>query len=921
MEDFSERTQSESGLTFQNFVAGEGNSAAFAAARDISESPGIKYNPFYIYCGVGQGKSHLLHALGWDFKRRNPDRAVLLVNGEEFSEELAQARDNQAFRKKFSQADLLLIDDFHLLSETDRTEVLRIFEALQSRNRQLVLTSLRTPQELIMDERLRSRIEGGLVCKILPPDLNTRIGILKLRAQEAGVSISQNVLEEIARRVTLNVRKLEGAINRLAVLSKAKGQEISSEFVESALRDMMPEFRREPAAPYEESLEGEKEEFGDFILEVAKTMSVIRQEPSEAAIMREAYGEKLYVWEMKGFNVDGLKAVMDKKMDVVAREFITFTSNVQRLIELQNRYGALNAKRFSAESAKIEALLFDPDAVAELTRRINRLEARLSATSLDLIDDYTFDRFSVDSPNEGAYKLCRSIAQSPWDSPDLIFLWGGQGMGKSHLVNAVAKELYAKRSDITVFLLHGEIFVDDLKMERGRHTRGKLRERCLEADLLLADDVQAIFDNQISSNEFMAILEQRIEQKKKMILVSDLPPDKTYTDPGFDRLVSKGVVCEIGAPSENLKQAIAWDFLMRKEVKVGPKEIEEICAGVGDNLWELMDRLDHVVGERRGETALIEGTPVVEDRSAYRPVAEKAKVKPPVGEAEEAPGATSEESKPEPVQEEKLSEIHPGEGASVEEAQVQPPAEEAEEAPGATSEESKPEPVQEEKLSETHPGEGGSVEEAEVQPPAEEAEEAPAATSEESEPELVLEEKLSEIHPGEGAPVEEAEIEPSAEEAEETPAPSLAEAGLDLLAEKILSESRVGEGAPAEEDISAPGPAAAKVEPSVEETEEAAVSLAEERDLEKILEERLGGSFPPDSTPLEEHKPTLEDAAETIAPPSADSEYVNLAAELGVGDEEPPKEEKDIHPSEHRRAEDIMDAGWEVEEERLMREP
>ncbi len=885
MEDFSEQAQSGSDLTFQNFVAGECNSAALAATREVSESPGIKYNPLYIYCGVGQGKSHLLQALGWDFKRRNPNSAVLLVNGEEFSEEFGQAADKQAFRERYSQPALLLIDDFHLLSETARTEILRIFETLQSRKKQLVLTSLRNPQRMTMDERLKSRIEGGLVCKILPPDLNTRIGILKLRAKKAGVSISQNVLEEIAGRVILNVRKLEGAINRLAVLSKAKGEEISVEFVESALRDMIPEFPSEGAAAYKEPVEGGQEEFGDFVLEVAKTMSVIRQEPSEEARMREAYAEKLYVWEMKGFNVGRLKAAMDKKMDVVAREFITFTSNVQRLIELQNRYGALNAKRFPDEQAEIEELLFNPDALEEVTRRINWLESRVSATSLDLIEDYTFERFSVDSPNQEAHKLCRSVAESPWTCPDVIFLWGGQGTGKSHLISAVARELYTKRSNINVFLLHGEIFVDDLKMERGRHTRGKLRARCLEADLLLADDVQAIFENQISANEFMAILEQRVEQKKKMILVSDLPPEKTYIDPGFMRLMSKGVVHEIGAPTEKLKQAIAWDYLLRKEVKVSQGEIEEVCAGVKDNLWELMDRLDQVVGGRRGETALVEGTPVVEDRSAYRPVVEKAKVKPPVEEAEEVAAPPLEEQKLDQVLEERPAETIPVEGTPT------------------TMDRSAYEP---------------EPEKAEPEPSAEEAEETPG-------PDLLVEEKLSEIHPGEGAPAEEAEVKPFVEEAEGAPAPSLAEPGLDLVVKEKFSKIHVDEGTPAEEDTSAPRPAAEEVEPSVDEAEEVAAPPAEEPDLEKVLEERFGETVAPEGAPVEEDRSAYETvpgmAEEVVAPPLMEGEEREPEAEPVAEAEVPPKEVKEGHPSEHGRAEEMMDAEWDVDEERLIEGP
>jgi chromosomal replication initiation ATPase DnaA len=611
--------QGKQELTFDNFVTGDSNYVAFSAAKEVSESPGTRYNPLFIFCDVGQGKTHLLHAIGWDYLRMKPDGLVQLINGDEFSEELAEAPDRRALRERYSRCDILLVDDFHLLTDQARAEIVRLFEALHAGTGQLVLTSIRAPEELDLDDRLRSRIEGGLVCKILPPDMATRIAILRKKAEVAGVSIKEGVLEDIARKVTMNVRKLEGAVNRLVVLSKARDEMISADFAASALRDIMPEYPAEPALMYEAPAEGGESEFSDFVSDVAKTLARISPEPSEEAKLREAYAQKLYVWEMKGFVVDRLKSALDKKMDVLAREFVTFTSDVQRLIELQNKYGALNAKRFPEEAAVIEKLLFDPSAVEEVRRRIDNLEARLGAVPSDLVEDYTFEKFAVGPSNEDAFNAMKSVAESPFKGPTLILLWGGEGTGKSHLLNAVAREMSEKRSRLDVFLLHGDLFVEDLKVERGRHTRGKLRHRCAGADILLVDDVRVIFENRYATDEFMTVLEQRVLDGKKVVLVSDEPPEKTTSDPGFARLLGEGSTVHLKGPSLELKKSIVREYLSRKVVEFEEADVEQVAEGVGENLWVLMDGLDRIVSERRKKALVLEGTTILEDKSGYEP--------------------------------------------------------------------------------------------------------------------------------------------------------------------------------------------------------------------------------------------------------------------------------------------------------------
>ncbi len=950
--------QGKQELTFDSFVTGDSNYVAFSAAKEVSESPGTRYNPLFIFCDVGQGKTHLLHAIGWEYLRAKPDGSVQLINGDEFSEELAEAADRRILRDRYSRCDILLVDDFHLLTEQARSEIVRLFETLHAGRRQLVLTSIRAPEELDLDDRLRSRIEGGLVCKILPPDMATRIAILRRKAEVAGVSIKEGVLEDIARKVTMNVRKLEGAVNRLVVLSKARDEMISADFAASALRDIMPEYPAEPALMYEAPAEGGESEFSDFVSDVAKTLARISPEPSEEAKLREAYAQKLYVWEMKGFSVDRLKSALDKKMDVLAREFVTFTSDVQRLIELQNRYGALNAKRFPEEAAVIEKLLFDPSAVEEVRRRIDNLEARLGAVPSDLVEDYAFDKFAVGPSNEDAFNAMKSVAESPFKGPILFLLWGGEGTGKSHLLNAVAREMYDKRSRLDVFLLHGDLFVEDLKIERGRHSRGKLRHRCAGADVLLVDDVRVIFENKYATDEFMTVLEQRTLDGKKVVLVSDQPPEKTSSDPGFARLLGEGATVRIESPSSELKRSIAREYLSRKVVDFDEADVERVCEGVGDNLWGLMDGLDQMVTERQKKALVLEGTTILEDRSRYEPVTEveEAAEEPPAEAAAEAFSIPEELSEEEEAPVEMITEESGETAVAVEAATpvIEEPWIPTAEAPPAVQEtEAAPAPL-------VTAGE-------EAAPPAEDLEdqgilseevESVAAPVEEAPPEVEAvaagEEEMWVPTP-EAPPSVEEEMPPEAQEPpamvvteDEKGAPSW-ERGREAPALGEIFESGAGVEEAVEEEA-APGEA----EPAEAALEEEPSGVGEAIEIvRERVEERAVAPPPPEAEPLELEEITPEEevaAAQAVAepvveeapapaeaPPAEESLEVEHIAEpaevlpaeelepvgeeeiplVGV-EEEAPSAEEGVHPSSPRPSDEIIDTTWEIEGERLM---
>jgi chromosomal replication initiator protein len=237
--------------TFDSFVVGNHNRFAYAAAQAISEKPGYKFNPLFLYGGVGLGKTHLLHAVGNALEATG--HAVLYCTSEQFTNELISAIRNQSqeqFRNKYRELDVLLIDDIQFIGgkESTQEEVFHTFNHLQSAGRQVVLSSDRPPKALTtLMERLRSRFEGGIQVDISQPDFETRVAILQLKAQRLGSQVSLEVLKLIAERVDSNIRELEGALNALVLQAHITEMPLDVATAAYTLDNLAPE--RKPCSP------------------------------------------------------------------------------------------------------------------------------------------------------------------------------------------------------------------------------------------------------------------------------------------------------------------------------------------------------------------------------------------------------------------------------------------------------------------------------------------------------------------------------------------------------------------------------------------------------------------------------------------------------------------------------------------------
>ncbi|MCB2053482.1 MAG: chromosomal replication initiator protein DnaA [Geminicoccaceae bacterium] len=237
-------------FTFEAFVVGKPNEFAVAAAERIAESTTLPFNPLFLYGGVGLGKTHLMHAIGWRAKQLDPQRRVIYLSAEKFMYQFVRAlrtKGTMEFKELFRSVDLLMVDDVQFISGKDSTqeEFFHTFNALVDRGRSIVISADRSPSDLAgLEERIRSRLGQGLVADIHPTTFELRLGILDAKAEQLGAEVRRDVIEFLADRITSNVRELEGALNRIVHQASLTSRPVTIEMAQEVLRDLLRSHER-----------------------------------------------------------------------------------------------------------------------------------------------------------------------------------------------------------------------------------------------------------------------------------------------------------------------------------------------------------------------------------------------------------------------------------------------------------------------------------------------------------------------------------------------------------------------------------------------------------------------------------------------------------------------------------------------------
>lgn len=276
-EQFSEGLSFEDFFSFQNFIVGSTNRFAYAASIAVAENPSITYNPLVIYGPSGVGKTHLMLAIKNYIKKRFPVKKIEYIRSEEFTNQLIRALQDgklglgtlDDFRNKYRNTDVLLIDDIHFIAGKEQTqeEFFNTFNTLLQNNKQIVVTLDRPPREVkTLDDRIRSRLEGGLFADITTPDYETRVGIIKTKAEQMGIEISESLVHYIAENIKVNTRQIEGVVKKLKAVVSIQNRVPTLSIVQGIIKDVINDTKPEP-------IKIEK-----IISEVAKTYNVTEEE-------------------------------------------------------------------------------------------------------------------------------------------------------------------------------------------------------------------------------------------------------------------------------------------------------------------------------------------------------------------------------------------------------------------------------------------------------------------------------------------------------------------------------------------------------------------------------------------------------------------------------------------------------------------
>jgi chromosomal replication initiator protein len=532
---------------FDNFIVGSANRLAVAAARAVAESPGSAYNPLFIYSGSGLGKTHLMGAIAYHAVQLQPTLTVDYLTIDEFVRQLHAAvsiGQSESFRQRYQHVDLLLLDDVQFLTgrRETQTEMLRLFNALQGGGRQIVMTSDRPPSDIAdVDERLLTRVAGGLIVDIGPPDYETRVAILRSKCDEREIKFESGVMEALGRMQFGNIRELQGALNRLIAHQTLEDGELTPDDV-AALLGMPADTRAVPRS---------RSEYQTFITGVQRLVA-------ENA-WRVRVGEAIAYWRGEGYRVGPLERLFDATtapdVDTVLDEY---AATIDRLRALEAEATAVDAALGGAEVFR------DPDLEAEARLLVQRATAG-EMPPAGPSPAFTRDAYEVGAANQLAVRAADAIVADPGRRYNPLFIHGPSGVGKTHLLHAMGNEL----ADASC--LSGQEFVDGLIAALQDGTVERWRARFRAAGALLLDDVHFLAGKERTQEELFHVFNDLYSQGRQVVLSSDRPPKEL--EDLEERLRSRfegGLVVVIQPPDRGLREKLYARYLTQAGIEPEP---------------------------------------------------------------------------------------------------------------------------------------------------------------------------------------------------------------------------------------------------------------------------------------------------------------------------------------------------------------
>jgi chromosomal replication initiator protein len=495
-------------FTFHNFVVGSGNRLSVAAARRVAESPGASYNPLFIYSASGLGKTHLVTSIGHKAAEEDPSLDVVYDTLEHFMDEAMeaiQAGERDSFRARFQNVGLLILDDVQFLAGKPRTqeELIRVWDAMSGRGGQVVLTSDRPPQEIDgLDDRLLSRFSGGLIVDIGAPDFETRVAIVRRKAEEQGQELSDGVAELLARSTFSNVRELQGALNRVLAVQELEGRMVAREEVTTLVGGEPPAAR--------------PSEFGDFLADVELAVDAVVSRSTEdqqlaSAIMR---------WEADGYRTVRLESLLHDSHEPSEVEAVVraYELDVERLREVDAEIRTLDP----AAPELHWGVLRDPDRIADAEAVLAAVRERRRPLPAPP-PEYAFGRVGLDDGSL-ALRAARAAAEQPGRRYNPLYLHGEASPVRSALLGALGNRIAEKNPRRPVAFMSAQAFADELIQALERNQVEDWRARYRSAGALLVEDVDVLADTERAQEELFHLFDALHRSGAQLAFTGSCPP-------------------------------------------------------------------------------------------------------------------------------------------------------------------------------------------------------------------------------------------------------------------------------------------------------------------------------------------------------------------------------------------------------------
>ena len=575
--------------TLESLVVGAANRLAVTAGRTVAGSPGAAYNPLFIYSGSGLGKTHLLMAIGHAAKKAAPTLNIEYLTLDEYVEAFhaaIAAGQGDAFRRRFQNVDALLVDDVQFLTNRKemQSELLRLTEVLQTAGRQIVLTSDRPPAEIAdLDERLISRLSGGLVVDMGVPDYETRVAILRRKAEERGAAFEPGVLETVAGAAYSNVRELMGALNRLVAFQAVNDTSINAETAKQLLGLSGGAGGGGPSAAPAAATPG-PDEFGAFLADVTVTVG------KAVEAWRARVAEAMLRWEGEGYRTHRLEALLKQDAPAAADEAITqFAQDVERLKTLEAEVAQLDPQ------AAGHSVFRDPERLREAEQAAATVRDG-AAPPPGPSAAFPLASFAVGPSNQVAASAVRAVLGQPGKKYNPLVLVGKSGLGKTHLLNAIGLEL-ARRRGAVVACLSTQAFIDELIAAIDGDRVDWWRARYRRATALLLDDIHLIADKDRTQEELFNLFNLLQDKERQLVFTAPAAP---HTLQGVEQRVASrlegGLVVELKEPDRDVKRAVLERLLGQQGVRSEPALVDYLADRPSDSVRGLVGLVQRVVG-------------------------------------------------------------------------------------------------------------------------------------------------------------------------------------------------------------------------------------------------------------------------------------------------------------------------------------